>query len=461
MTTPIHDQWKNSRLLSWSLTVAGVLVTGLLSGHKHPLIQGGAFTVGLVASHLALHQKRLAARSENILLNYEQWADEQVLKALCQKQPIVKDDPIVPTWDPTYYNWQEAASEAVGFIIAGNSGAGKTSIACWLTGLVTQSEPSQVLALDPHYNDIWQEQGIQSIGKIPQIEATLQSLLQELDARCDRKGEGKPIGEPMVIIADEIGACLERFSKPKWIISALKRLGSEGRKFKMTLIAINQSQNVEDMGISGALRSNYFIVLAGASARKQARLMGKEYTDSFKGIAYPCMVSGAVEDCLAIHPTHGQYQIFHKHGNPPKNLLPIRQLPLSFLDSIPEFVSGSANNNSAVQPGSKSVQPGSGSEPVQVQNRPEPPRNRPGSDAVQFLNRCLEARFSGSEPDDGSRFTVHGLTASEARERIENLRGSGLNQAQIIWELWGVRKGGSEAYKVALSEYKRITEGLS
>jgi energy-coupling factor transporter ATP-binding protein EcfA2 len=263
-----------------------------------------------------------------------EWASEEaqisaIAKSVQPSLPSLQLAPAVPQ-PPALYNWQDAIDEGVGFIIAGNSGSGKSSVATWLTGLLTQAEPAQCLVLDPHWNDIWAQQGLSSIGKIEEIEKTIKALLKELDERCDRKGKSRPLGDPLLIIADEIGACLERFKDPKWIQSALKRLGSEGRKFKMTLIAINQSQNVEDLGISGSLRNNYVLILLGAAARKQAQLMGKEYQDILKGTAYPCVVSGSVENCLAIHPTHGNYDLFKKQGNPPQNLIPIMQLPLVF-----------------------------------------------------------------------------------------------------------------------------------
>jgi uncharacterized protein YoaH (UPF0181 family) len=96
-----------------------------------------------------------------------------------------------------------------------------------------------------------------------------------------------------------------------------------------------------------------------------------------------------------------------------------------------------------------------------------------GSDSRQWLNRCLEASSSDSEPsgsefssaDSGSelssskRFTLENLTASQAVQRIQELRSAGLNQGQIIFVLWKVRKGGSQSYQDAVNEYKLLTEG--
>ena len=223
----------------------------------------------------------------------------------------------------TLYNWSNIADEAVGFLICGNSGSAKSSLATWLAGHLTQNQPMAVIALDPHFNDCWKLSGIKSIGKIQQIEATLMWLLEELDARCDRKGDGLPLGDPMFIICDELNAALERFENPKVINSTLKRLGSEGRKFGLNFCGLNQSSNAEALGIDAKYRSNYALILLGQSARTHAKL-GKYLTD----VAYPCIVTGSIADAIAIHPTHGNYQFFKKQGNPPMNLQKINQLPL-------------------------------------------------------------------------------------------------------------------------------------
>ena len=94
--------------------------------------------------------------------------------------------------------------------------------------------------------------------------------------------------------------------------------------------------------------------------------------------------------------------------------------------------------------GSKSIEPVQDSEPVQVH---EP------------LNPASSARFSGSrtalEPAE-PRYTCHELKEREARQLIAQLLAQGLNQASIIEQLWGVKKGGSRAYKSALAQYRSL-----
>jgi hypothetical protein len=232
-----------------------------------------------------------------------------------------------------FYDFDDLVDDAAGIIIAGNTGAGKTSVACYVAGKLTEHNPAQVFALDPHYNDIWKEVGIHAIGEFNEIEEIINLLVKELDDRRARKRDGKPIGDTIICFTDELNACLLNCENQDSLETALKRLGSEGRKFGIILIAINQSSNVDDLGISGPYRANFLLILLGASARTISEKW-KNTDDRVKWISeqvYPCCVAGCVGTKLAIHPTHNSYVKFKKKGNPPLNLLPINQLKHTFL----------------------------------------------------------------------------------------------------------------------------------
>jgi energy-coupling factor transporter ATP-binding protein EcfA2 len=240
------------------------------------------------------------------------------------------------TEKPSYYDWGNISDEAVGFLICGNSGYGKSSLATWLAGYLSKDEPMVIIALDPHWNDCWKLAGIVSIGNIEKIEAICKWLLTELNERCDRKGKGEPIGDPIFIICDELNSALERFADKKIVESTLKRLGSEGRKFGLIFCGLNQSSNAGALGIDAKYKSNYAVILCGQSARTHPQL-GKHLVD----VAYPCLLDGSIAPTLAIHPTHHDYKVFKKKGNPPKNLMQINQLPfpdglLSIIADYPE-----------------------------------------------------------------------------------------------------------------------------
>lgn len=232
-----------------------------------------------------------------------------------------------------FYDWRDLADDAVGIIIAGNSGSGKTSVAVWVGGWLTKDEPAQVLALDPHanVNVLWSELNIHAISDFKLIEKQLLILLGLLDERRALSLEQLNLESSVIVFADEINACLENFEDKENMAIAIKRLGSEARKYKIALIALNQSSNVEDIGISAQMRNNYLLIGLNATARQLA-LQWKKDDPRRKHIeetAYSCVVRGSVPESIAVHPTHHAYKQFKKKGNKPFGLLPINQLPLT------------------------------------------------------------------------------------------------------------------------------------
>jgi hypothetical protein len=242
-----------------------------------------------------------------------------------------------------YYDWRDLIDDAVGIILAGNSGSGKTSAAVWVAGWLTKDEPSEVIALDPHanVNVLWKELGIHTISTFGQIEKQLGLLINLLDERRGMGLDQLNMQPQVVVFADEINACLENFEDKASMSTAIKRLGSEARKYKIALIALNQSSNVEDLGISAPMRSNYLLILLNASARQFASNNWKKDDPRYKHVeevAYSCVVAGSVSPAIAIHPTHYSYKQFKKKGNKPLGLLPINQLPLTIelAEDVPE-----------------------------------------------------------------------------------------------------------------------------
>jgi hypothetical protein len=292
----------------WSLKISNIAIaTGLfITSHKLEKLQKWSDDYNHATNHESIK-------------GYSQHLNSSF--APPNREVTIAQPEIIET--PNYYDWNNISDEAVGFLICGNSGSAKSSLATWLAGHLSQSNPMAVIALDPHFNDCWKLAGIKSIGKIEKIESALNWLLTELDVRCTRKGEGLPLGDHLFVICDELNASLERFSDRKIVESTLRRLGSEGRKFGLTFCGLNQSSNAGAIGIDAKYRSNYALVLLGQSARTHPQL-GKHLVDT----AYPCLLDGSIAPSLAIHPTHGDYKVFKKSGNPPKNLMQINQLPL-------------------------------------------------------------------------------------------------------------------------------------
>jgi|GEM_PF-1173950 len=419
-------------LAGFTLTIAGATNPNFAA--QFVLFASGAIVArsGKFALSIADRQSQNLERFEQICEVYSQKSAGSLMEAFYKNLPMLQtsaviDLPILPALSPAQplYDWNNITDEAVGYLICGNSGSAKSSLATWLAGHLTQSQSMGVLALDPHFNDCWRLSGIKSIGKIEHIEACLEWLIDELDRRCERKGDGLPLGDPMFIICDEINAALERFAKPKVIESALKRLGSEGRKFDLTFCGLNQSSNAEALGIDSKYRSNYALILLGESARTHAKL-GKHLQD----VAYPCMVSGSIANRIANHPTHGSYQHFKKKGNAPMNLKPINQLPLP--TALSKFVKV---------------------------DRPLPASTNSGSELNESLVNRLNHlyRLEIQDSDSDSIVAVDTTQDAELRVRISELKASGLNQNQIILALWQSKAGGSKGYQNALSEYRRLS----
>jgi hypothetical protein len=233
-----------------------------------------------------------------------------------------------------YYDWRDLVDDAVGIILAGNSGSGKTSVAVWVAGWLTKDNPAEVIALDPHgnVNVLWEELGIHCIKEFATIEKQLELLVGLLDKRRMMDKVILDQQPQIIVFADEINACLENFANPDSMAIAIKRLGSEARKYNIALIALNQSSNCDDLGISAPMRANYLIILLNASARQYAANNWKKEDprrQKVEELAYSCVVTGSVGEAIAVHPTHHSYKQFKKKGNKPQGLLPINQLPLT------------------------------------------------------------------------------------------------------------------------------------
>ncbi|MEG4841269.1 MULTISPECIES: hypothetical protein [unclassified Microcoleus] len=80
------------------------------------------------------------------------------------------------------------------------------------------------------------------------------------------------------------------------------------------------------------------------------------------------------------------------------------------------------------------------------------------SDEVERLERLMA--LTCDEPERLERSEQNSLTKEESEqlERILQLKARGYGKAKIIFELWGVNKGGSAKYKLAEAEYNRLTQ---
>ncbi len=271
--------------------------------------------------------------------------------------------------------------EATGILICGNSGAGKTSAALEIAGMLTENAPAEIIVLDPHFNDQWGEANLQAISKIEDIERAIESLEKELDERHERKRLGQPQGNKIIVITDELLSCKARFSDSKKVGNILSRLSTEGRKRDMLFVGISHSPNADDIDISAEVRTSFAVIKLCKSAQKHVKLWKdsdprKAYIISHQG--YPAMVDDEIID----HPTHAHHSQFKKNGNAPVYQHSINQLDWEVLNDKGEWL------------GDKKVI--TQTEPVQ----PREPRSEAYHDIVAKLEKSLECEIVDTQQDD-------------------------------------------------------------
>jgi hypothetical protein len=71
----------------------------------------------------------------------------------------------------------------------------------------------------------------------------------------------------------------------------------------------------------------------------------------------------------------------------------------------------------------------------------------------ELLERALAL---DAEEDESENVRLAENADAERLEKILQLQAKGYGKAKIILELWGVSKGGSEKYKSAEAEYRRL-----
>lgn len=426
----------------------GLALSGAIASLSTAAWQG---TKALKLEPLATSEKDVETEGYLHLLSsslaYEEQQRERLIDKLLKLNPAKLEEPSEPQLN--FYNLKDdLEDEAGGILILGRNGAGKTSTARQCAGILTQRKPAEVIVLDPHFNEIWPEAGLQSIGEIAAIERAIDSLLDELDQRCIRKQNKQPLGNPIIIITDEIQSCLHRFSDPKRIEQALTRFGCEGRKFDMLYCGICHSANVNDIGISAALRANYFLINLCTAANNIANFWPDDdrRKEWVKSQAYPCIVSGCVEPTLCLHPTHSGYPKFKKKGLPPQGLLPINQLPWSVIDINGQRLI--STNNTGVNPG---VEFGVNTSP----NTTNTLTNTNNQHQLELLFNKEFSDLTPLTPDWVKRDPLEDITP-DVRAAVLRCYRANWSQTKTCESVWDVTKGSSKKWSAAVYKYKEI-----
>lgn len=228
------------------------------------------------------------------------------------------------------YDLARLRSEATGVMISGNPGHGKSSVALWLLGWLTQMEAAIIEVCDPHagVNRGWAENGFSPVSDYGDIELKFKDALKEFSARKKRAENGENIGCKYILVADETDGYSGNFKNPELITKVQTVLGKEGRKYGVILIFITHTSNVTNKGIDAQERDCFCSINLGVSAMAKAEKTWGKKSEECKLLrqqAYPCVIVSNGIPHLAIHPTHSEYTEFKQSGNPPKNLLPINR----------------------------------------------------------------------------------------------------------------------------------------
>jgi|GEM_PF-4238351 hypothetical protein len=293
------------------------------------------------------------------------------------------------------YDWNNIIDDASGCLVAGPSGYGKTSLgAGFLVGMLTQSEPAEVLVLDIHAskNRIWKDLGFpRVVDDAREIYHIAEWLIGEIETRKKQDRHN------IIVLLDEVNDLLSELEhmdgkkngdRVKALIYCIRKL-SNGRKFGVTLIVFGQSHNCEAIGIDGKFRNNFSLILVGETARyemlQECKKDSLEY-QTLKHTAYPCAVSGNLPLKIAQHPTHGEYTKYKKKGNPPKNLVQPKFITQGSL--IPDFGLNSPPQEEEVTPPNHIPNPSD----FNLEKEPEPTDKKVSEGealAVKILEWCI------------------------------------------------------------------------
>lgn len=195
-------------------------------------------------------------------------------RALIEEAQIVENPPaLIP--DQEWLGWIDRTPH---LLLAGRTDAGKTTFAeAILAERIHAGD--QVLICDPHYQPgKWH--GIEATSDIEQILTLLSQLdTGEMRTRFDAFNAGQPTEsfQRLTILLDEVPAIVEetfrmtasgtkRIVDDRWQRFA-RRLGSQARKVRISVILMSQTIFVEDLMINSAYRENFVRVGLGDKAR--------------------------------------------------------------------------------------------------------------------------------------------------------------------------------------------------
>lgn len=254
----------------------------------------------------------------------------------------------------------DCVQKNLGFLVIGEPGSAKSTGALYIANAIINQELSQkgiddlivpdsamLLAFDIHHSTSWDDAGIKVIDNPLDIYQQFKYLQTEYD---NRKPGNKT--NRLIIFFDEMAETLDRIEVAvaekegtkkagsdavSYIQNLYRSFGTGGRKKYINFVGMNHSYNVKALGIDGYYRNCFVSILLNDACRHYINTTTKHLPEGKKeqfwdwlelmSNRYIALATGAIDDRLLKHPTHHDYPQI-KDGNPPKNLQPVKQLPL-------------------------------------------------------------------------------------------------------------------------------------
>lgn len=202
---------------------------------------------------------------------------------------------------------EDALNSGVHWMIVGETGSGKSTIANALAALASTQGAVQVL--DPHASPKdWQGLRVCGAGRDYEgLNAMMDRQLNEMDRRYKLRTQGKETGEIITVIADELPSLMANCElAPRWI----KDLSREARKVDIRLMLLTQGTEVKALNLEGqgTVRQAFTIIRLGKAATEHARLSkNPELYAAVIDMARPAMIDDIPLmipelDCPAIEP---------------------------------------------------------------------------------------------------------------------------------------------------------------
>ncbi len=319
-------------------------------------------------------------------------------------------------YTPRLFDWQAFRENPDLFphvCVLGSTGNGKTSLQEWLARLVGNG--NELIVLTTKKKGLqWHQLPITGLGRdFAPISQKWRSVESALNSRCADLDSAQ--SQPQIICAiDELNDIIANSDLD------LANVARAGREARIRLIVNSHSEGVEGLGLKGKndIKACFVWVRLGSFAINHAQMLANKGLIENADIAWlkaqqrPCMVGDMVAKIPSL-PEGWQSRLSgsQRQATPPPTQTPEPHTPPSFGVDFSPVVQGSGFPVQPAEPHLKALPP-----------TPEPPSDR----------------------------------EAELLEKFGEFKALGMNKAQICFALWGAKKGGTNAYKMASDFYDRL-----